>query len=95
MLPRISCKRPWRMKRWSVITSYSIHYTKLYEDAYKVTDMKTVDAFSTASKECTAKCNPDCTKKDCPDCKAKTEACKVSCANKTEAEKMACAKDGP
>jgi len=63
-------------------------------DAYKVTDMKTVDAFSTSNKECAAKCNPDCTKKDCPDCKAKAEACKVSCANKTEAEKMACAKDG-
>ncbi|MFH4963547.1 heavy metal-associated domain-containing protein [Gaetbulibacter sp. M235] len=63
-------------------------------DIYKVSDMKTVDAFSTANKECTAKCNPDCTKKDCADCKAKAEACKANCANKTEAEKMACAKDG-
>ncbi len=63
-------------------------------DIYKVSDMKTVDAFSTVNKECAAKCKPDCTVKDCADCKAKTEACKANCANKTEAEKMACAKDG-
>lgn len=62
-------------------------------DAYKVSDMKTVDDFSIITKECVAKCKPDCTKKDCSDCKAKTEACKAKCANKTEAEKMACAKD--
>ena len=62
-------------------------------DMYKVSDMKTVDDFSTVTKECSAKCKPDCTKKDCDDCKAKTEACKAKCADKTEAEKMACAKD--
>lgn len=62
-------------------------------DVYKVSDMKTVDAFTTVQKECSPKCKPDCTKKDCEDCKAKAEACKANCANKTEAEKMACAKD--
>jgi periplasmic mercuric ion binding protein len=62
-------------------------------DIYKVSDMKTVDAFSTVSKECSTKCKPDCTKKDCADCKAKAEACKANCANKSEAEKMACSKD--
>ena len=62
-------------------------------DVYKVSDMKTVDAFTTSQKECSPKCKPDCTKKDCADCKAKAEACKAKCANKTEAEKMACAKD--
>ena len=62
-------------------------------DMYKVSDMKTVDDFSTVKKECSPKCKPDCNKKDCPDCKAKAEACKASCANKIDAEKMACAKD--
>jgi copper chaperone CopZ len=60
-------------------------------DIYKVKDMKTVDAFSTVTKECSLKCKPDCTKKDCANCKAKAEACKANCANKTDAEKMACA----
>lgn len=62
-------------------------------DMYKVSDMKTVETFST-NKSCTLKCTQNCTKKDCPDCMAKAEACKANCANKTEAEKMACAKDG-
>ncbi|MEQ3666026.1 MULTISPECIES: cation transporter [unclassified Olleya] len=62
-------------------------------DTYKVKDMHTVDAFSTAKKECTMKCKEDCTKKDCKDCAAKTAECKKKCANKTEAEKLACAKD--
>lgn len=62
-------------------------------DQYKVTDMKTVENFSSDKKECTAKCKSDCTKKDCSDCAAKKAACKEKCANKTEAEKMACAKD--
>lgn len=66
--------------------------TKVAE-VYKVSNMKTVDNFSTVTKECVAKCQPDCTKKDCPECKTKTETCKAKCAGKTEAEKMACAKD--
>ncbi|NCP05495.1 MAG: heavy-metal-associated domain-containing protein [Flavobacteriales bacterium] len=66
--------------------------TKIAE-VYKVSNMKTVDDFSTITKECVAKCTPDCTKKDCPECKTKTDACKAKCASKTESEKMACAKD--
>ena len=62
-------------------------------DMYKVSDMKTVEAFS-SNKSCDLKCSPNCTKKDCPDCMAKAEACKANCANKTEAEKMACTKEG-
>lgn len=62
-------------------------------DSYKVKDMHTVDAFSTAKKECSVKCKEDCNKKDCADCAAKTAECKEKCANKTKAEKMACAKD--
>ncbi|WP_034062703.1 cation transporter [Lacinutrix jangbogonensis] len=62
-------------------------------DTYKVKDMNTVDAFSTAKKECTMKCKADCTKKDCKDCASKTAECKKKCASKTAAEKMACAKD--
>lgn len=62
-------------------------------DTYKVKDMNTVEAFSTAKKECTMKCKADCTKKDCKDCAAKTAECKKKCANKTAEEKMACAKD--
>ncbi|WP_027138297.1 heavy-metal-associated domain-containing protein [Gaetbulibacter saemankumensis] len=46
-------------------------------DVYKVTNMKTVEAFSTndAKKQCDANCEKAC------------------CKNKTEAEKMACAED--
>ncbi|MGZ0015395.1 heavy-metal-associated domain-containing protein [Yeosuana sp. AK3] len=66
--------------------------TKVAE-VYKVSNIKTVDDFSTITKECVAKCTPDCTKKDCPECKTKTDACKAKCASKTESEKMACAKD--
>ena len=62
-------------------------------DMYKVVDMKTVEDFSTAKKECSCKCKPDCEVKDCPDCKAKKEACKGDCAKKPEAKKMACSED--
>ncbi|MGB6269476.1 MAG: heavy metal-associated domain-containing protein [Olleya sp.] len=62
-------------------------------DTYKVKEMHTVEAFSTAKKECTMKCKADCTKENCADCTAKTAECKKKCAEKTEAEKMACAKD--
>lgn len=61
-------------------------------DMYKVSDMKTVEDFS-SNKLSTVKCNPNCTKKDCPDCMAKAEACKANCANKSETEKMVCAKN--
>ncbi|WP_166960662.1 heavy-metal-associated domain-containing protein [Yeosuana marina] len=62
-------------------------------DMYKVSDMKTVEDFSTNKQESAAKCNPDCTKKDCANCKTKAKGCNAKCANKTDAEKMACAKD--
>lgn len=62
-------------------------------DMYKVSDMKTVDDFSTNKNVCSPKCKPDCPQKDCADCKAKAQSCKANCANKTNAEKMACAKD--
>jgi copper chaperone CopZ len=62
-------------------------------DTYTVKDMKTVEAFSTAKKECSMKCKADCTKKDCADCAAKTAECKKKCTSKTAEEKMACAKD--
>lgn len=66
-------------------------------DIYKVSDMKTVEAFST-KKECSAKCSPDCTVKDCPKCAEKTAECKKKCEAKkaeanTEDKKMACADD--
>ena len=66
-------------------------------DIYKVSDMKTVEIFST-KKECSAKCSPDCTVKDCPKCAEKTAECKKKCdAKKAEAnagdKKMACAED--
>jgi len=66
-------------------------------DIYKVSDMKTVETFST-KKECTAKCSPDCEVKDCPKCAEKTAECKAKChAKKAEAstgdKKMACAAD--
>ena len=66
-------------------------------DIYKVSDMKTVESFST-KKECTAKCSLDCKIKDCPKCAEKTAECKKKCdAKKAEAntgkKKMACADD--
>ncbi len=78
----------------AIVTPASLENTVTsVADTYKVKDMHTVDAFSTAKKECSVKCKEDCTKKDCADCAAKTAECKKKCANKTEAEKMACAKD--
>lgn len=62
-------------------------------DTYTVKDMKTVEDFSTAKKECACKCKPDCDKTDCADCKAKKEACKGECAKKSESDKMACAEN--
>lgn len=62
-------------------------------EAYKVSNMKTVEDFSTNKKECTPKCKPDCTKKGTANCKTKAESCNPKCANKTDAKKMACAKD--
>ncbi len=66
-------------------------------DIYKVSDMKTVEAFST-KKECSAKCSADCTEKDCSKCAEKTAECKKKCeAKKAEAnagdKKMACTED--
>lgn len=54
-------------------------------DTYKVKDMKTVDAFSTAEKKA---CAADC-KKDC--CKNKTETKKMACAK--DCKKACCAKE--
>ena len=64
-------------------------------DIYKVSNMKTVEAFSTESeeastmlhkKECTAKCSPDCKVKDCEKCAEKLAECKKKCdAMKTKA----------
>ena len=76
-------------------------------DIYKVSDMKTVEAFSNKAddtkaivheKECTAKCSPDCKEKDCSKCAEKLAECKKKCdAKKAEAnagdKKMACAED--
>ncbi len=62
-------------------------------DTYKVSNMKTVEDFSTDKQESSAKCKPNCTKKDCANCKKKTEGCNANCANKTVAQKKACAKD--
>ncbi len=68
-------------------------------DIYKVSNMKTVDAFSTESeeastmlhkKECTAKCSPDCKVKDCEKCAEKLAECKKKCeAKKTESKDKA------
>lgn len=54
-------------------------------DTYKVSDMKTVDDFS-SKKACSADCKKAC-------CAGKTDAEKAACANKTDAEKKACAAD--
>ncbi|RLD26973.1 MAG: heavy-metal-associated domain-containing protein [Bacteroidetes bacterium] len=76
-------------------------------DIYKVSDMKTVDSFSSKlddaeamshMKECSVKCSPDCTEKDCSKCAEKTAECKKKCeAKKAEVnagdKKMACAND--
>ncbi len=64
-------------------------------DIYKVSDMKTVEAFSTkmacaedckkaccANKEkksCSVKCSADCTDKDCAKCAEKSAECKKKC----------------
>ncbi|MBN4085092.1 heavy-metal-associated domain-containing protein [Flavobacteriaceae bacterium AH-315-B10] len=57
-------------------------------DIYKVSDMKTVEAFSdkledaeamSHKKECSAKCSPDCIEKDCVKCAEKTAECKKKC----------------
>ncbi|RAJ14946.1 cation transporter [Olleya aquimaris] len=78
----------------AIVTPTSLENTVTsVADTYKVKDMHTVDAFSSAKKECTMKCKEDCTKENCADCAAKTAECKKKCASKTEAEKMACAKD--
>ena len=60
-------------------------------DIYKVSDMKTVDAFSTISKQTNKVCNKDC-------CKGKTDEekanCKKACCSGTaSANKKACAAD--
>jgi len=68
-------------------------------DIYKVSDMKTVEAFSTgldddkttsSKKECTAKCSPDCKEKDCSKCAEKLAECKKKCeAKKAESKDKA------
>ena len=60
-------------------------------DIYKVSDMKTVDAFSTISDQTNKVCNKDC-------CKGKTDEekanCKKACCSGTaSANKKACAAD--
>ena len=61
-------------------------------DIYKVSDMKTVEVFSTDSNEIVQACNKDC-------CKGKTAEekanCKEACCAKTASadKEMACAKD--
>jgi len=68
-------------------------------DIYKVSDMKTVESFSTKyddtkavfhEKECTAKCSADCKEKDCSKCAKKLAECKVKCeAKKAESKDKA------
>ncbi|WP_248724836.1 heavy-metal-associated domain-containing protein [Seonamhaeicola sp. ML3] len=51
-------------------------------DIYKVTDMKTVDAFSSSDKKCSAECKKNCANKNAEDMKACSESCKKACAMK-------------
>ncbi|MBN4070471.1 heavy-metal-associated domain-containing protein [Olleya sp. AH-315-F22] len=71
-------------------------------DIYKVSGMKTIEAFLTKSeetstklhkKECSAKCSPDCTEKDCSKCAEKLAECKKKCEANAGDEKMSCSKD--
>ena len=72
-------------------------------ETYKVSDMKTVEAFSTeeahAAKMGEKACKADCKMECCADkSEAEKKACKADCkmaccADKTEAKKKACAED--
>jgi len=74
------------------VTSTSLEETVTkVADIYKVSDMKTVDAFSTVSEQTNKECNKDC-------CKGKTDEekanCKKACCSSTgSANKKACAAD--
>jgi copper chaperone CopZ len=75
-------------------TSLEETVTKVSE-TYKVSDIKTVKAFSESvdanskisTKQCAVKCSSDCTEKDCSKCADKTAECKAKCETKKEENK--------
>ena len=68
-----------------VTPNYLIETVGKAGDAYKVSNMKNVEKFSTNKQENSTNCNVECTKK--------AEGCNANCTNKTDAKKMACDKD--